>query len=156
MTANDLLHAFGKAAGLTGLEFDPAGRAFFEIGDSAIPINIESSADGTTLLATAELGRLDFSSASASTATPSVLLLMNSAFIPLGRGAFSLEGDNGDRIQLMLLFNTASDSEETFLARMNLFVADAQEWKARIQAPDFGLVDEGATEGTPAQSMMMA
>lgn len=156
MNASNLLQIFGEATGLANLAFDADGSAFFESARGHLRVSLERDEQDSRLLAAVELGRLNLDSDAETASICGALLLVNSAFIPLGRGSFALEGENSDRIMLMQVFDASSISREAFLAKMEALLADAGEWALRIQGQDLGEADEGAAQAGASADMMRA
>lgn len=156
MNASNLLQTFGEAAGLANLAFDADGSAFFETAQEHLRVSLERDEQDSMLLAAVELGRLNLDSDAETASICGALLLVNSAFIPMGRGSFALEGENSDRIMLMQLFDASRISREDFLAKMETLLADAREWALRIQGQDLGEIDEGAAQAGANADMMRA
>lgn len=143
MTAQELLQALGSAMGAPALKFNEEHLCQVEAEGGLVPISLETDAEGTKILATAILGRVWEGMEESAAA----LLAMNGGFYPLGRGVFALEGENADVISLMRLFTPAILDKDAFLQQFNLFVADAREWRQRLQRQDLGFGDdEGSSE----------
>lgn len=149
MNARELMAALGQAAGIEPPEPDEFNSVHFETKDGKTALDAEASEDGTVLQVVAHVGRLPEQAGEAA----GVLLAMNSALIPLGRGAFALEGDKADRVILMQRFETAAVTEDLFISKVEELIKDATEWNERLALPDFGLDGEDLPDTAPFNGM---
>lgn len=146
MASHEMMKSLGEAKGFPELQFDENGMAGFTFSEEGLVMTLETNLENTSINAAVELGVLsgdDFD------LVLSGLLAVNGAFYLAGKGIFSIEGDDGDRIVFMKLFDAERIKKEEFLAGMEEFMSDAIEWYGRIRQPELGIADEEDEGETP-------